>query len=143
MQFYFFISVFFIFYLLAINFFLKKFNISLDKEAVDEKHKSLLRKDDSTPLSGTFYFLPIILFFFYNQDLKIVICCSLLFLLGLLADLKIVTSYKLRLIFQFLLISSIFLISKDVMIDTRIIFINNLMNYDLTRILLCTFFLWF
>jgi|TARA_B110000444_G_scaffold116369_1_gene109602 UDP-N-acetylmuramyl pentapeptide phosphotransferase/UDP-N-acetylglucosamine-1-phosphate transferase len=140
MQFYFFISVFFIFYLLAINFFLKKFNISLDKEAVDEKHKSLLRKDDSTPLSGTFYFLPIILFFFYNQDLKIVICCSLLFLLGLLADLKIVTSYKLRLIFQFLLISSIFLISKDVMIDTRIIFINNLMNYDLTRILLCTFF---
>ena len=69
-----------------------------------------------------------------------IVCCSLLFLLGLLADFKIITSYKLRLIFQFLLISSLFFISKDIKIDTRIIFINNLMNYDLTRILICTFF---
>lgn len=140
MQFYFSIFVFLILYLLVINFFLKKFNISLDKESVNEKHKSLLRKDSSTPLSGTFYFLPVILILFYSLDSKVIICCSLLFLLGSLADLKILTSYKLRLIFQFFLISSLFFISKDIIIDTRILFINNLMNYDLSRVLLCTFF---
>lgn len=140
MQFYLSIFTFFVFYLFLTNFLLKKFNFSLDKEAKDENHKSLLRKDNSTPLSGTFYFLPIILLLFYNLDLQIIICCSLLFLLGLFADLKILTSYKLRLCFQFLLISSIFLISKDIKIDTRIIFINELMNYELTRILICTFF---
>ena len=55
-----------------------------------------------------------------NLDSQIIVCCSLLFLLGLFADLKILTSYKLRLCFQFLLISSLFLVSKDIKIDTRI-----------------------
>jgi UDP-N-acetylmuramyl pentapeptide phosphotransferase/UDP-N-acetylglucosamine-1-phosphate transferase len=140
MQFYLSIFAFLVFYLFLTNFLLKKLNFSLDKEATDENHKSLLRQDNSTPLSGTFYFLPIILLLFYNLDSQIIVCCSLLFLLGLFADLKILTSYKLRLCIQFLLISSLFLVSKDIKIDTRIIFINELMNYDLTRILICTFF---
>ena len=140
MQFYLSIFASLVFYLLLINFFLKKFNFSLDKESVNENHKSLLRKDNSTPLSGTFYFLPIILLLFYNLDSIIIVCCSLLFLLGLFADLKIINSYKIRLILQFFLISSLFFISKDIKIDTRILFINNLMNYDLARILICTFF---
>ena len=99
-----------------------------------------MREDGAIPLSGTFYFLPLIIILFFNSDLKMIICCSLLFLLGLLADLKIITSYKLRLIFQFFLISSLFYISKDLKIDTRIVFVNNLMNYDLVRIFICTFF---
>ena len=140
MQFYFFIFFFLTFYLLIINFSLKKLNISLDKEISGEKHKSLLRKNSSTPLSGTFYFLPIILILFLNIDIRIIIFCSLLFLLGLAADLKIITSYKLRLILQFLFISGLFFFSKDIVIDTRISWINDLMNYDLLRILLCTFF---
>ena len=69
-------------YLLIINYYLRKFNVSLDKVTKNENHKSLLRKDNSTPLSGTFYFLPIILLLFYNLDSKIIVCCSLLFLLG-------------------------------------------------------------
>ena len=120
MQFYFFIFFFLTFYLLIINFSLKKLNISLDKEISGEKHKSLLRKNSSTPLSGTFYFLPIILILFLNIDIRIIIFCSLLFLLGLAADLKIITSYKLRLILQFLFISGLFFFSKDIVIDTRI-----------------------
>tara|TARA_A100001015_G_C14976317_1_gene707419 strand:- start:395 stop:1423 length:1029 start_codon:yes stop_codon:yes gene_type:complete len=140
MQFYFYIFVILGIYLFLTNFSLKKFNLSLDKEEADEKHKSLLRKDNSTPLSGTFYFLPIVIILFYNLDLKIIICSSLLFVLGMLADLKIITSYKLRLIFQFLLISSIFFFSSEIKIDTRIMLIDNLMNYELTRILISTFF---
>ncbi len=140
MQFYLSISISLILYLFLINSILKKFDLSLDKQSVNEKHKSLLRKDNSTPLSGTFYFLPIIIVLFYNLDLEIIICCSLLFLLGMLADLKVISSYKLRLIFQFLLISVILFISREIKIDTRIVFLNNLMNYELTRILICTFF---
>jgi UDP-N-acetylmuramyl pentapeptide phosphotransferase/UDP-N-acetylglucosamine-1-phosphate transferase len=140
MQFYLSISISLILYLFLINLILKKIDLSLDKQSVNEKHKSLLRKDNSTPLSGTFYFLPIILVLFYNLDLEIIICCSLLFLLGMLADLKVISSYKFRLVFQFLLISIILFISKEIKIDTRIIFLNNLMNYELTRILICTFF---
>ncbi len=140
MQFYLFILFFFIFYLLIINFSLKKFNISLDKAIEGEKHKSLLRKNASTPLSGTFYFLPICLVLFLNIDIMIVIFCGLLFLLGLAADLKIITSYKTRLILQFLFFLILFFLIKDVKIDTRISFIDDLMNEDFVRILLCTFF---
>ncbi len=140
MQFYLSIIFFFTFYLFFINFFLKKFNFSLDKEASNEKHKFLLRQDNTTPLSGTFYFLPIILIVFYTLDTSLIVFCSLLFILGFIADVKVITSYKIRLIFQFLFFSILFFINKDIVIDTRIIFINDLMNYDLTRILICTFF---
>ena len=59
------IIFFFIFFLISINYLLKKFDVSLDKETIDEKHKSLLRKDSSVPLSGSIYFLPIIFIFFF------------------------------------------------------------------------------
>ena len=103
-------------------------------------HKSLLRKNPSIPLSGTFYFLPISLILFFDIDIMLVIFCSLLFLLGLAADLKIVTSYKIRLILQSLFLIILFFLIKDITINTRISFIDELMNKDLVRILLCTFF---
>jgi len=126
--------------LLLINFFLIKFKISLDNESINETHKSLLRENNLTPLSGTFYFLPIILILFYFLDTALIAFCSLLFIIGLLADLKVITSYKLRLIFQFLSFSLLFFINKEIMIDTRIAFVNDLMSNNLTRILVCTFF---
>ena len=140
MQFFLFIFLFFVFYLSIINYSLRKFNISLDKETTTEKHKFLLRKDNSTPLSGTFYFLPIILVLFYNLDFLVIICCSFLFILGLVADLKIITSYKFRLALQFLFFFTVFFISKDIKIFTWILPIDDLMKYELIRILLCTFF---
>ena len=140
MQFFLLTFAFFVFYLLVINFSLKKLNISLDKELKNEKHKLLLRKDSSTPLSGTFYFLPIILLLFHNLDLVVIICCIFLFILGFVADLKIITSYKFRLIFQFLFFSTLFFLSKDTKIFTWIGFIDDLMKYELLRIFLCTFF---
>lgn len=135
-----FIYFFLIIFLFIINIILKKFDISLDKISVVEKHKSLLRSDNSTPLSGTYFFLPIVFFLFYQIDLIAVIFCSLFFVLGLFSDLKIVSSYKLRLLVQFLFLSLLFFISKEIIISTRITFIDNLMNYDLIRILICTFF---
>ena len=140
MEYNFFISIFLAVFLFVINAILKKFNISLDKISIGEQHKSLLRSGNSTPLSGTYFFLPITLFLFFQIDLIVVIFCSLFFVLGLLSDLKIASSYKLRLLFQFLFLSILFFILNEIIITTRIIFIDNLMNYDLTRILICTFF---
>tara|TARA_B100001057_G_scaffold385847_1_gene392667 strand:+ start:6870 stop:7898 length:1029 start_codon:yes stop_codon:yes gene_type:complete len=135
-----FTTFFLVFYLLTINYFFKKFSIGLDTETVQEKHKSLLRSDNSTPLSGTLYFLPLILFLFYDKDYLFIICCSSLFILGFFADLKIITSYKKRLIIQFIFISALFFFHKDIAIYTRLYFVDNLMNYDFVRIVLCTFF---
>ena len=127
-------------YLSIINFFLKKIDFSLDKESVNEKHKSLLRTNNFTPLSGTFYFLPIILVLFYKIEPTIIIFCSLFFILGLFSDLKIINSYKLRLFLQLLFLSFLFFIIEDISISTRIKFVDGLMNYNLTRVLICTFF---
>lgn len=138
-------EIFFLFlllslYLITINFFLKKFKFSLDIQTTSESHKSLLRNNDLTPLSGSFYFLPIIIIIFFNFDFTLVIFCSLLFVLGFFADLKIIRSYKKRLIGQFFLISIMLYLSEDILIITRLEILDNLMNYHLTRILLCTFF---
>ena len=127
-------------YLITINFFFKKFKFNLDIQAKSESHKSLLRNNELTPLSGTFYFLPIIIIFFFNFDFILVIFCSLLFVLGFFADLKIIKSYKKRLIGQFFFISIMFYLSGDILIITRLEILDNLMNYNLSRILLCTFF---
>jgi len=132
--------LFFIFYLIFINFLFKKFHISLDTEALGEKHKTLLRKDAFVPLSGTVYFLPLIIFFFNYLDLVLIICCCLLFTLGYLADLKIITSYKIRLIAQFIFIAVVCFLDKEILINIRLDLIDNLMSHDILRILICTFF---
>ena len=127
-------------FLFFINFFLKKFNLSLDKMSTGENHKTLLRLDNFTPLSGTYYYLPIIFILYYQLEFIVFIFCSLFFLIGLFADLKIVKSYNLRLMLQFLLLILLFFLKKDIIISTKINFLDNLMNYHFTRILICTFF---
>ena len=140
MKFYLFLILFSIIQLLFINFFLKKTKFCLDKEKKNETHKSLLRDNILTPLSGTFYFYPIILILFFKSDPYLVIFSSLFFLLGLFADLKFVDSYKLRLVFQFFFLFIFIFVNKDFLIQVRIDFIDNLMNYEVTRILICVFF---
>ena len=140
MSFYLLIIFFSTFYLLTINFFFKKFDICLDKATKNESHKSLLRLENSVPLSGTIYFLPVLLILFYKFELEIIIVCSLFFILGLLSDLKSLNSYKLRLIIQISLLIFLFSVNKDLEIYTRLKFIDNLMTYDFPRVIICTFF---
>lgn len=134
------LPIFFIIYLLTINFFLKKFEISLDKVSSKETHKALLRENDYTPLSGAFYFLPIILFLFYNSDINLVVFCSLFCILGFMSDIKVISSYKKRFILQVIFLTILFFIDKNFVVDVRISFINKLIENELIRILICTFF---
>ena len=54
-------------FLFLVNLIQKKQNFLLDKISVKEKHKVLLITRNKIPLSGIFYFLPVI----YHQDWKI------------------------------------------------------------------------
>ena len=140
MNFYFIIIFSSAIYLLILNYYLVKFGVCLDKVSKTENHKALLISDNFTPLSGTLYFLPFFLISFYSLKPEILIICSLFFILGFLSDLKILTSYKFRLFFQISFLSLLFYISDDLEIYTRIEFLDNLMNYELSRIFICTFF---
>ena len=95
---------------------------------------------NSTPLSGTYYFLPIIFILFYKFDVIAIISCSFFFILGLMSDLKITNSPKLRLIFQFLILFFLLFLNNGIIIDTEIEALNNLMNHNLSRIMICSFF---
>lgn len=132
---------FFIFFLYSINTCLKKFQIGLDIQTANEKHKTLLNNNKSTPLSGTIYFVILFIYLLYGTNFSLLIFNIGLFLLGFFADLKFVTSYKKRLIIQFFLISIFFIFEENISISTRLILIDNLMNYELARVLICTFFL--
>jgi UDP-N-acetylmuramyl pentapeptide phosphotransferase/UDP-N-acetylglucosamine-1-phosphate transferase len=129
-----------IIYLFGINYILRKFDISLDKTSKNEKHKLLLRKDNSTPLSGTFYFLPIILILFHELDIEVLFTCTLFFVLGSLSDLKILSTYKFRLFFQIIFLMAFNTIAHDITIYIRFDFFDYLMSNNFFRIIICTFF---
>ena len=61
--------IFFLIYLSLINYYLKKNEIFIDKASIIESHKLLLNtKDDKIPLSGFFYFVPIIFIILFNDN---------------------------------------------------------------------------
>jgi UDP-N-acetylmuramyl pentapeptide phosphotransferase/UDP-N-acetylglucosamine-1-phosphate transferase len=140
MTLYFYSILFFSIYLIIINYYLRKYDICLDKVAEGDFHKSLLRSNNFTPVSGTFYFLPIILILFFWLEIEIIIVCLSFFVLGLLSDLKILNSYKLRLFFQIFFLIILLFINKDLEIYTRLDFLDNLMEFNYLRILISTFF---
>ena len=132
--------IFLFFYLILINFLFKKFSFAIDRISFNENHKLLLRDKNNIPLTGSFYLFFIIFFLFFNKENILIIFCALIFALGFLADLKILSSYKKRLVIQFSIISLFFFLNKDIYIITNLAFIDIFMNNELMRILLCTFF---
>jgi UDP-N-acetylmuramyl pentapeptide phosphotransferase/UDP-N-acetylglucosamine-1-phosphate transferase len=132
---------FFLTYLSLINYYLKKNEIFIDRASITERHKLLLNiKDDKIPLSGFFYFVPIIFVILSNDNLITFFFCFALFLIGAMADIKILISPKIRLFAQFLLISFYAYLNSQILIDTRIEILNELMNFDILRILIIVFF---
>ena len=128
-------------YLFFLNTFLKKNNFCLDKASNYEKHKILLELNDKTPLSGSFFFLTNCFFISYQINIIFSFVCFYFFLIGLLSDLKITNSPKIRLLAQFFVVIIYLLLSKNLQIDTRIEFLNNLMNNEIFRILITSFFI--
>ena len=127
-------------FLFILNYFFKKKNFLIDKISIKENHKKLLSLDNNVPLSGSFYFFPFIFFLFYQTNNLFIIICGLFFCIGLLSDLKITDSPKIRLLIQSILLFFFIYLSKDIEIDTRIKFLNNLMNFEFFRVFIISFF---
>ena len=128
-------------YIYLINFFSKKYDIFIDKPSQTERHKLLLtQKNEKIPLSGFFYFIPPVFIFLFKADLFTFMVCMAFFVLGLLSDIKVATSPKLRLLIQFILLTVYLFFNSQIIIDTRIDVLNELMNNNIFRILVTSFF---
>tara|TARA_B110000259_G_C14022125_1_gene403407 strand:+ start:1220 stop:2251 length:1032 start_codon:yes stop_codon:yes gene_type:complete len=128
-------------YIYLINFFSKKYDIFIDKSSVTEKHKLLLtQKNDQTPLSGFFYFIPLVFIILFKEDLITFIVCLAFFVLGFMSDIKVAKSPKLRFLIQFILLAIYLHFNSHLIIDTRIDILNELMNNNIFRIFFASFF---
>ena len=135
------ILILFSIFLFLINFLQKKFNFCLDRQSKNESHKILLKLDEKVPLSGSFYFFPILFILTYKLHFIFATVLSLFFFIGLLSDLKIANSPKIRLFLQFFLVIIFLIFNKEIVIDTRIDFLNDLMNNQILRVLIVSFFI--
>lgn len=113
--------IYFIF-IFALCFFFKKFKI-LNSYSGSSHQKFV---NDSVTLSGgIFIFFPFILLIFFSFENILIACFSLIFFLGLLSDLNYLNKPKLRLLFQFLILSFFALSLKLEVLPTRINFIDD------------------
>ena len=128
------------FFLYILFFIQKKYNFCIDIVSKSEEHKLLLKSESNVPLSGSFYFFTIIAILFYEYYFLEILFTLCLFILGLMSDLKITVSPKLRLFLQFLIIATFILFNRDLIILTNIDQIDYLMNNSFLRILIVSFF---
>ena len=137
---YFLIFIISFLWLLFLNTLFKKYNFCLDKVSKNEKHKSLLQLDYKVPISGTFYFLPIIIFLNYLYNLNLIFICFCLFVIGIFSDLKITNSPKLRLTLQFISVLFFLYFKEDLNIDVRVSYFNFLLENEIYRTIIISFF---
>ena len=113
----------------------------IDKITDNENHKILLNTKKKVPLSGFLYFLPIIFFLNFENFFFFTLACMMFFFIGFMSDSKFVKSPKLRLSSQFLVLFVFLFFENQITIDTRIDYLNFLLENELLRILIISFFL--
>jgi UDP-N-acetylmuramyl pentapeptide phosphotransferase/UDP-N-acetylglucosamine-1-phosphate transferase len=122
--------------ILIVNIFLIKKNY-LPSSSGDNHQKLTL--NNSIPLSGGIYLILIFFVHFYNQIGLLFFFILAMFLIGLLSDIKIINSAKLRIILQFIVIFSL-IISFDLKIlSTRIAPFDQLLETNFINYLFVSF----
>lgn len=136
---------FFILYLilLTVSFYilneiLKKKKVLIDNINFSEHKKFTGEK--GIPYSGGIFFLFIIFYLSESSSIYNLIIFVLIFLIGLLSDLNKITSASKRIIFQSVIIISYILINDLIIMDTRLIFLDSLLNDFETVAIFFTFF---
>ena len=113
------------FYFIAVLF----FNYLLKKYKILNSYSGSIHQkftNDSVTLSGgIFIFIPFIYSFIFEYSLIFTFCASLIFILGLLSDLKHLNNPKLRLFIQFIILVFFVFSLKIEVLPTRIDFIDN------------------
>ena len=103
-----------------------------------DKHQKFSSKE-KVPLTGGLILLISFFFIFFYYDFILSIYISLIFFLGLFSDLKLISSPKLRFLFQVLLLLSFVYFLQLEITNTRIIILDNMMKNDLFAYLFVVF----
>ena len=120
--------------LIVINFFLIKKNFLLDIPT-EEANKKKIFFSKKVPKSLGFI---ILIFCIYKLNLNYIefFSITLVFIIGILSDVKKLNSPKLRFLFQTLIILTYLILSQNFIEDTRIFFIDKFLKYDFFSLLL-------
>ena len=140
MQVNFLILIGFFIYLFFVNIALSRFNFSLDIINKKEPHKKFLNKNEKKiPLVGFFYFFPIILTLFVSKNMTLVIFTLIFFLIGLLSDIKLLSSPKKRFFLQLITIVLFIILNSNLNLDTRIEFLNTFQENFIFKVFFISF----
>ena len=91
------------------------------------------------PLTGGLFLFFGFCIIFYEEYLSLLLFSSLILILGIFSDLKLIFSAPLRLIFQVTLILSFIVFNDIQIIDTRIYLLDNLLKYQIFNYIFVTF----
>jgi UDP-N-acetylmuramyl pentapeptide phosphotransferase/UDP-N-acetylglucosamine-1-phosphate transferase len=127
--------------LLLINFFFQKNKILIDKSFnFEDSHKKFINiKNNNVPLSGGFFFLISLSFLILFMDPILYFLFFLIYIVGVLSDAHFITSAKIRISFQILIILALVLYSGIGIKDIRISSLDYLLNYQFISIIFTVF----
>ena len=126
-----------ILFLVFTNFFLLKKNILIDTPNI-EKHKKEIFFSKKVPKSLGLLLMIFILYKF-EHDIYQKLFIFFIFFLGILSDIKIINSPKVRFFLQAIIIFFYLSYSKNLIDDTRIPFVDFLIQYELFQLLITLF----
>lgn len=95
--------------------------------------------NNSIPLSGGVYLIIIFFVLFYSQIGLLFFSIFFMFLIGLLSDIKIINSAKLRIILQFIIIFSVIIFLDLKILSTRIDLFDGLLETNFINYLFVSF----
>ena len=123
-------------YLISKFFF--KFNLLIEK--VDKNiHKKFLISNDRKNYSGGFFLLLASIFVFFDQSIYFKICIILIYFVGTLSDIDLVSSPKIRLFIQLVIIILFTILTGVYVEETKVIFIDYLLNYKIIKLIFTIF----
>ena len=121
--------------ILSNNYLIKKNMLS---SFTGDNHQKFASKQ-KIPLTGGIFLFVNFAILFSNQYLSLLLFCLLILILGILSDLKYIFSAFIRFFFQIIIILS-FIIFNDIQIfDTRIFFIDKILENEIYNYLFVTF----
>jgi len=104
-----------------------------------ERHQKFV-ENRSIPLIGGLYFVTTFSIIFYDIGQTILSLAVInIFLLGLISDLKVIKSPKIRFLFQAIIIFVFTYLFELKIFSTRVVFLDNLLEYDIVNYLFVIF----
>lgn len=122
----------------CINWFLKKNSFLIDniKSSI---HKKEVSSEINTPLSGGLFFIIFISIYFIQYNFLLIIFLLLIYFIGILSDLNLLKSPKIRLIFQTIIVIFFISLSNIKVLSISIPFLDNLLQNNYVNLIFVTF----